>query len=26
VENPPRGTMARYEDYIACYIGTGHYL
>jgi hypothetical protein len=26
VENPPRGTMARYGDYIAWYIGTGRYL
>jgi hypothetical protein len=26
VENPPRGTMARYGDYIACYIGTGRFL
>jgi hypothetical protein len=26
VENPPRGTMARYEDYIACFIGSGRFL
>jgi hypothetical protein len=26
VENPPRGTIARYGDYIACYIGTGRFL
>jgi hypothetical protein len=26
VENPPRGTVARYEDYIARYIGTGRYM
>jgi hypothetical protein len=25
VETPPRGTMVRYEDYIAYYIGTGRY-
>jgi len=26
VETPPRGTMARYGDYIAYYIGTGRFL
>jgi hypothetical protein len=26
VETPPRGTMARYGDYIAYYIGTGRFM